>query len=64
VPAVRSVHEEAGVLVLNVAEPHLAIPPLLDRLRASGFDLASLSTRHASLEDVFVALTGRHLRDD
>jgi ABC-2 type transport system ATP-binding protein len=62
-PAVRSVHEEAGTLVLNVAEPHLAIPPLLDRLRAGGFDLLSLSTRHASLEDVFVALTGRHLRD-
>ena len=25
--------------------------------------LADLSTRHASLEDVFVTLTGRHLRD-
>jgi ABC-2 type transport system ATP-binding protein len=62
-PAVKSVHEEAGTLVLNVAEPHLAIPSLLDRLRAGGFDLLSLSTRHASLEDVFVALTGRHLRD-
>jgi ABC-2 type transport system ATP-binding protein len=62
-PAVKSVHEEAGPLVLNVAEPHLASPPLFDRLRAGGFDLLSLSTRHASLEDVFVALTGRHLRD-
>jgi ABC-2 type transport system ATP-binding protein len=62
-PAVKSVHEEAGTLVLNVAEPHLAIPPLFDRLREGGFDLLSLSTRHASLEDVFVALTGRHLRD-
>ena len=27
-------------------------------------ELASLTTRHASLEDVFVTLTGRHLRDD
>jgi ABC-2 type transport system ATP-binding protein len=63
-PAVRSVHEEAGRLVLTVTEPHLAVPPLLDRLRAGSFDLASLTTRHASLEDVFVALTGRHLRDD
>ncbi len=63
-PAVKSVHEEAGTLVLNVTEPHLAIPPLLDRLRTGGFDLLSLTTRHASLEDVFVALTGRHLRDD
>ena len=63
-PAVRSVHEEAGALILTVTEPHLAIPPLLDRLRTGGFDLASLTTRHASLEDVFVALTGRHLRDE
>ena len=60
----KSVHEEAGPLVLTVTEPHLAIPPLLDRLRAGGFDLLSLTTRHASLEDVFVSLTGRHLRDD
>jgi hypothetical protein len=26
--------------------------------------LARLTTRNASLEDVFVNLTGRHLRDD
>ena len=26
--------------------------------------VASLATRHASLEDVFVSLTGRHLRDE
>jgi ABC-2 type transport system ATP-binding protein len=26
--------------------------------------LAALTTRHATLEDVFVTLTGRHLRDD
>jgi ABC-2 type transport system ATP-binding protein len=62
-PSVRSVHAEAGRLVLTVAEPHLAIPPLLGRVTAKGCVLASLSTRHASLEDVFVSLTGRHLRD-
>jgi ABC-2 type transport system ATP-binding protein len=63
-PAVRSVHAEAGHVLLTVTEPHLAIPPLLERLRAGGWSLASLSTRQASLEDVFVSLTGRHLRDD
>jgi ABC-2 type transport system ATP-binding protein len=26
--------------------------------------LARLTTRHVSLEDVFVALTGRHLREE
>jgi hypothetical protein len=29
-----------------------------------GRRLSSLATRHASLEDVFVSLTGRHLRDE
>jgi ABC-2 type transport system ATP-binding protein len=62
--SVRSVLGQADHLVLTVAEPHLAIPALLERLQAGGWELASLTTRHASLEDVFVALTGRHLRDD
>ena len=63
-PSVRTVHAEAGHLVLTVTEPHLALPPLLERVRSGGFSLSSLSTRHASLEDVFVSLTGRHLRDE
>ena len=63
-PTVRAAHEEAGHLVLTVAEPHLAVPALLERVAQRGQALASLSTRHASLEDVFVSLTGRHLRDE
>ena len=63
-PSVRAVHTEAGALVLTVAEPHVAIPALLERLRALDRELAGLSTRHASLEDVFVSLTGRRLRDE
>jgi ABC-2 type transport system ATP-binding protein len=63
-PAVLSVHAQAGHFVLAVSEPHVAIPGLLERLRGGGWQLASLTTRHASLEDVFVSLTGRHLRDD
>jgi ABC-2 type transport system ATP-binding protein len=63
-PSVRSAHAEAGHLLLTVSEPHLAIPPLLERVAARGRTLASLTTRHASLEDVFVSLTGRHLRDE
>jgi ABC-2 type transport system ATP-binding protein len=62
-PSVRSVHAQAGAFLLNVSEPHLAIPGLLARLQAKGWALASLHTRHASLEDVFVSLTGRQLRD-
>jgi ABC-2 type transport system ATP-binding protein len=63
-PAVRSVHAEAGGLALTVTEPHVAVPALLERLRTGGWSLTALSTRHASLEDVFVSLTGRHLRDE
>jgi ABC-2 type transport system ATP-binding protein len=63
-PSLRSAHAEAGHLVLTVTEPHVAIAPLLDRVASAGFRLSSLATRHASLEDVFVSLTGRHLRDE
>jgi ABC-2 type transport system ATP-binding protein len=61
---VRSVQAQAGRLVLAASELHVAIPALLERLRARGAALQSLATRHASLEDVFVSLTGRHLRDE
>jgi ABC-2 type transport system ATP-binding protein len=49
---------------LTVTEPHRAIPALLDDLDGQGRPLARLTTRHVSLEDVFVSLTGRHLRDE
>ena len=62
-PAVRSVRKDADHFCLSVAEPHIALPALLERLRQTGHRLAGLTTRHASLEDVFVTLTGRHLRD-
>ncbi len=64
VVGVRSVRSEDGQVCLRVSEPHVVLPALLDRLRATGAELASLTTRHASLEDVFVQLTGRHLRDE
>ena len=64
VPAVRSVRREPDRISLSVAEPHIALPALLGRLQSMNQELASLTTRHASLEDVFVTLTGRHLRDE
>jgi ABC-2 type transport system ATP-binding protein len=63
-PGVRSVRIEGGTLFLAVTEPHLAVPALLDHLKAQDLTLGSLGTRHASLEDVFMTLTGRHLRDE
>jgi ABC-2 type transport system ATP-binding protein len=63
-PGVTSVREEGGVYALAVSEPHVSIPALLDRLRSVNREMAGLATRHASLEDVFVTLTGRHLREE
>lgn len=62
-PSVRSIRSENGQFSLSVEEPHVAIPAILAHLQEHGQRLASLTTRHASLEDVFVTLTGRHLRD-
>lgn len=63
-PSVESVRNENGTVCLNVHQPHLAIPALLDAVDRQGRRLEHLSTRQASLEDVFVNLTGRHLRED
>jgi ABC-2 type transport system ATP-binding protein len=63
-PSVRSARTESDGILLTVEEPHVAIPAVLERLKSEGHALSRLTTRHASLEDVFVALTGRHLRDE
>jgi ABC-2 type transport system ATP-binding protein len=63
-PSVRSVHDDHGRTCLSVSEPHKALPALLDCLQSLGLPLASLTTRHASLEDVFVKLAGRRLEDE
>jgi ABC-2 type transport system ATP-binding protein len=63
-PGVESVRHDNGLVCLNVREPHLTIPALLNAVTAEGRQLLHLTTRQASLEDVFVRLTGRHLRED
>jgi ABC-2 type transport system ATP-binding protein len=62
-PGVESVRHDDGLVSLTVHEPHLTIPALLDAVRKQGSQLLHLTTRQASLEDVFVNLTGRHLRE-
>jgi len=63
-PAVMAVRAEDGRISLSVTEPHVALPALLERLQKSRCQMTSLTTRHASLEDVFVKLSGRHLLDE
>lgn len=63
-PGVVRVSQELGTYQVAATAPHRTLPPLLQVLQTFGLELAHLTTRHASLEDVFVTLTGRHLRDD
>jgi ABC-2 type transport system ATP-binding protein len=63
-PAVNSVRKEGEGYSLTVSQPHLAIPALVNKLKTDQLALAKLTTRHVSLEDVFVTLTGRHLADE
>src|SRR5229473_1886228 len=64
IEGVRDVHSENGSVLMHVTELHRAVPALLDELSRQGVPLTELRTHSASLEDVFVALTGRHLRDE
>ena len=49
---------------LDVSELHRVVPALLAALAQRGIEMNELQTHSATLEDVFVSLTGRHLRDD
>jgi ABC-2 type transport system ATP-binding protein len=60
-PGVTACRYEEQAIFLSVTEPHVVLPALLDRLKHQSWHLASLTTRHASLDDVFVMLTGRPL---
>jgi ABC-2 type transport system ATP-binding protein len=60
---VRSVRGSNGAWSLTVAELHVALPAILAEVERRGATLAELRTHSATLEDVFVSLTGRHLRE-
>ncbi len=61
---VREVRTENGSVQMQVTELHRAVPALLQELGRQSVPLTELRTHSATLEDVFVALTGRHLRDE
>jgi ABC-2 type transport system ATP-binding protein len=62
-PGVVTSRFHGGRVVLTVAHLHEALPAVLAALGAAGLELTELSTHHATLEDVFVNLTGRALRE-
>jgi ABC-2 type transport system ATP-binding protein len=64
VEGVRDVRREREGIFLTVSEVHRTVPALLAALQKHRVELSRLTTHHATLEDVFVSLTGRHLRDE
>ncbi|HUJ29294.1 MAG TPA: ABC transporter ATP-binding protein [Myxococcales bacterium] len=60
-PGVHGARREADGIALTVSELHTTLPAVLVLAEPRG--LTRLSTHHATLEDVFVHLTGRHLRE-
>ena len=64
IEGVREVRTENGTVLLQVAELHTSVPALLAELTRQNVPLTELRTHSATLEDVFVTLTGRHLRDE
>lgn len=63
-PGVQDVVHADGRTRLTVEHVHRTIPALMRYLEGQPAELSELVTHHATLEDVFLALTGRHLRDE
>jgi ABC-2 type transport system ATP-binding protein len=64
IDGVRDARSDNGVVRMQVTALHRAVPALLAELVRRGIPLTELRTHSATLEDVFVTLTGRHLRDE
>jgi ABC-2 type transport system ATP-binding protein len=63
IPRVVDARHADGTLSLRVFRLHETLPRLLEALATRGVVIEELRTHAPTLEDVFVALTGRHLRD-
>jgi ABC-2 type transport system ATP-binding protein len=61
---VRDVRRSPPLVSLGSVAIHETIPAVLAALAAEGVPVRELATHSATLEDVFVSLTGRHLRDE
>lgn len=62
-PAVNNLHKRGEIYALTVSEIGVAMPALLAEIKRQQAELVTLTTHQATLEDVFVSLTGRMLRD-
>ena len=64
IPGIQSHRVDAGLHQLSVSELHVAVPRIFAALNEQGLHLSEFRTHSATLEDVFVGLTGRNLRDE
>jgi ABC-2 type transport system ATP-binding protein len=64
IPGIQSYRIDAGLHQLSVSELHTAVPRIFSALAGMGLHLSQFRTHSATLEDVFVGLTGRNLRDE
>jgi ABC-2 type transport system ATP-binding protein len=62
-PGVVRSSNKADVRVLHVSDVTVTLPKLLEHAKEKGLNVKHVSTREATLEDVFVHLTGSELRD-
>ncbi|HEX6648125.1 MAG TPA: ABC transporter ATP-binding protein [Pyrinomonadaceae bacterium] len=62
-PAVKHLHKRGEIYALTVSEIGVALPALLAEIKRQQSEVETLTTHQATLEDVFVSLTGRMLRD-
>jgi ABC-2 type transport system ATP-binding protein len=62
-PAVKHLHKRGEIYALTVSEIGVALPALLAEIERQQSEVVTLTTHQATLEDVFVSLTGRMLRD-
>ena len=62
-PGVRDVRTRGEAVALATSELHFTVPALLAYFSEVNLTLSLLSTHSATLEDVFVSLTGRQLRE-
>jgi ABC-2 type transport system ATP-binding protein len=64
IPGVQSHRVDASLHQLSVTDLHTTVPRIFAAIDALGLHLTEFRTHSATLEDVFVALTGRNLRDE
>jgi ABC-2 type transport system ATP-binding protein len=64
IEGVRACRRHGANWLLTVHSLARTVPAILAEVERSGSRLLTLSTHQATLEDVFVSLTGRELRDE